>query len=172
MKTIKQLADELGVSKDKVKYQVGKLPSSYLVKVGNITHLTNEGILKIKEILLGKDMGKLLGNYSDKTGEFYPQEEKELYQILKQELQSKNEQIELLQNELKVERTHNREQSDKLADLANQLAEITRNNQILLGAEQSRTNPVLLGDEKERVSDTDETPHRKKGLFGFFRSKK
>jgi len=143
MKTIKQLADELGFSKDKVKYQVGKLPENYLVKVGKVTHLTDDGILKIKEILLGKSTGNLPGKNQEVT-HFLPGEDNELYKILKAELASKNEQIETLQADLTSERTHSREQADKLSDLAPQLAELTRNNQVLLGAEQSRTNPALL----------------------------
>ncbi|MDR2903323.1 MAG: hypothetical protein LBU77_02270, partial [Clostridiales bacterium] len=55
--------------------------------------------------------------------------------------------VEVLEEELKLERTHSREQADKLSDLAAQLAELTRNNQVLLGAEQSRTNPALLSGE-------------------------
>ena len=51
--------------------------------------------------------------------------------------------VESLEQELKVEREHGREQADKLSNLATQLAELTRNNQILLGAEQSRNIPIL-----------------------------
>jgi len=152
MKTIRQLANELGVSKDKVKYQVGKLPENYLVKVGKITHLTDDGVLKIKEMLLGKEVGNLVGKSGEIT-HFLPSNDNELYQILRAELASKNEQIEVLQADLISERVHGREQADKLSDLAAQLAELTRNNQVLLGAEQSRTNPVLLlaGDEVVRL---------------------
>ena len=153
MKTIRQLANELGVSKDKVKYQVGKLPENYLVKVGKITHLTDDGILKIKEILLGKEVGNLPGKSGD-IAHILPGSDNELYRILRAELASKNEQIEVLQANLISERTHSREQADKLSDLAAQLAELTRNNQVLLGAEQSRTNPALLlsGDEEVRLN--------------------
>lgn len=56
--------------------------------------------------------------------------------------------IELLENELATERKHSREQSDKLSDLAGQLAELTRNNQILLGTEQSKTSATLLADNE------------------------
>ena len=51
-KTIKQTADELGVSKDKVKYRVGKLPDNYIVKKDGVIYLTNEAIQAISE-----DMG-------------------------------------------------------------------------------------------------------------------
>jgi len=150
MKTIKQLADEIGVSKDKVKYQVGKLPENYLVKVGKITHITNDGMLKIKETLLGKNEGNSPGKNREIT-HFSPSEENELYKILKAELSFKNELIETLQADLASERTHSREQADKLSDLAAQLAELSRNNQLLLGAEQSRTNPALLRSDEDMI---------------------
>jgi hypothetical protein len=55
--------------------------------------------------------------------------------------------VEALEAELGSERAHSRAQTDKLSDLAAQLAELTHNNQVLLGAEQSRTNPALLMGE-------------------------
>jgi len=82
MKTIKQVADELGVSKDKVKYQVGKLPDIHRVKVGNITYLTDDGLLRILELMAGS----LPRNSPGKL----PGEENELYKILKDELAAKN----------------------------------------------------------------------------------
>lgn len=53
-KSIKELADELGVTKDKVKYQVKKLPTNYLLKKGKITYIKNEGIEQLYE-LFGKN---------------------------------------------------------------------------------------------------------------------
>lgn len=58
------------------------------------------------------------------------------------------EQNTALQEELSKEREHSRAQSEMLAELAKQLAELSRNNQILLGAEQSRSNPALLPKKK------------------------
>jgi hypothetical protein len=54
-KTIKELADELGLSKDKVKYQTRKLPSGLTTKKNGVTHLTKEAISIIKSNLVGKD---------------------------------------------------------------------------------------------------------------------
>lgn len=53
-KTIKELADELRVSKDKVKYQVRKLPSELTIKENGITYIKNTGIEIIKENIQGK----------------------------------------------------------------------------------------------------------------------
>jgi len=56
-------------------------------------------------------------------------------------LRIQNEQY---QAELAKEREHSRAMAGRVADLATQLAELSRNNQLLLGAEQTRTNPALL----------------------------
>lgn len=65
MKTIKQLADDLGISKDKVKYQVRKLPGNYLVKKGNVIYIKTQGIKHLQEIF-GESYP---GNTQVKTGE-------------------------------------------------------------------------------------------------------
>ena len=54
LKTIKELADELNVSKDKVKYQVRKLPSEFTSKENGITYITSAGIEVIKGNIVGK----------------------------------------------------------------------------------------------------------------------
>jgi len=89
VKTIRQVADELGVSKDKIKYQVRKLPSNYLVKKGNITYLNEDGILNIRDLMLGKTMQ----NSSVNNQVNIPSEENEIYKILKSELEAKNKLI-------------------------------------------------------------------------------
>lgn len=54
MKTYKQLADELGVSKDQVKYRARLLPGEYLVKENGITYIKSEGISQIIDHVKGK----------------------------------------------------------------------------------------------------------------------
>jgi len=169
VKTIRQIADEIGESKDKVKYQVGKLPSNYLVKVGKITHVTDDGIAKIKEIMVGKGVGNSLGKNREIT-HFLPSEENQLYKILNTELEAKNKLIIALQEELATERAHGRQQADRLAGLAAQLAELNRNNQILLGSEQSRTNPALMNGVKHEEQSESETATRR-GFLNWFSKK-
>ena len=65
-----------------------------------------------------------------------------------------------LREELRKEREHSRAQSIRMADLAAQVAELVRNNQLLLGAEQSRTHPVLLGATQNK-------PAKKTGLLAW-----
>lgn len=52
-KTIKELADELGVTKDKVKYQARKLPSGLTSKKDGITYLSIDAICIIKKNISG-----------------------------------------------------------------------------------------------------------------------
>ena len=54
MKTIKELADELGVNKNKVKYQTGKLTGNLLVKKNGIIYLTDEAVSTVVKELTGE----------------------------------------------------------------------------------------------------------------------
>lgn len=104
-KTIKEVADELGVSKDKVKYQIRKLPNlpgEFTYLENNITYLTKHGELAIKEKLLGKlpsKENKLLGNLPS-VGEQNDSAFEKVIDILERELEIKNKQIEDLSSAL------------------------------------------------------------------------
>jgi predicted DNA-binding protein YlxM (UPF0122 family) len=78
-------------------------------------------------------------------------------QVLNKQLNTENSflraRVEVLEAELNTERIHSREQADKLSDLAARLADLSRNNQILLGAEQSRTRHTLLNDGEAPKQD-------------------
>lgn len=67
--------------------------------------------------------------------------------------------IEMLENELKLEREHSRKQADEITNFAKQFAELTKNNQILLGIEQNKTAPKMI------------EPPTKKGFWNFFKKK-
>lgn len=54
MKTIKELADELGVNKNKVKYQTSKLTDNLLVKKNGIIYLTYEAVSTVVKELTGE----------------------------------------------------------------------------------------------------------------------
>ncbi|ARW75375.1 hypothetical protein A3P64_05290 [Lactobacillus johnsonii] len=51
LKTIRELADELGVSKNKIHYQVSKISSEYVVRNNNMKLLTASAVKQIKENL-------------------------------------------------------------------------------------------------------------------------
>lgn len=89
MKTIKQIADELGISKDKVKYRVRKLPPSCITKTDDVTYITDEGIQLLRDLLVGNESGEptLPGNVPRKYNHA-------LIELLQKELEVKNKQIE------------------------------------------------------------------------------
>lgn len=80
-------------------------------------------------------------------------------------VQSQALQIEKLNEELNKERTHSREQANRILTLAEQMAELTRNNQVLLKQEQDKTAKMLLSDEKII------TKKQKKSIFGWILKK-
>ena len=89
-KTIKELADELGVTKDKVKYQLRKLPSELTTKKDGIIYIKKSGV----KIILDNLKGKIpINKYSFLTTDYPPNQ----LNILQDELDRKNKQIESLQ---------------------------------------------------------------------------
>ena len=105
MKTLKQIADELGVSKDKIKYRTRKLPGNYMVKVDKITHVTIEGEKALRDVFSGKNADEKSGKMPEKNENYpyYPKNNThmtKLISMLENELETKNRQIEALQNSL------------------------------------------------------------------------
>jgi hypothetical protein len=174
MKTPYQIAKELKVSPQAV-YK--RLTDEFINQVGYHIQRTEKGRYLLDEFAEQK-LKNLFGQVQQPSlNQFDP-----LYKIeqsLLNQLHTENAflraRVEGLEVELRTERAHSRGQTDKLSDLAAQLAELTRNNQILLGAEQSRTNPGLLAGG-ERVQDEAQDdrrestqPVKKRGLWGLFK---
>lgn len=90
MKTIKQIADELKVSKDKIKYQARKLPSNYLIKKEGITYIENEGI-KI-----------IYNNIAGNINKVIPSENSHYIESLNSQLVIKDKQLEEKDNQIKL----------------------------------------------------------------------
>ena len=135
MMTIAQFAAAAGVSVqtiyrllNSVKQETGECLTE---KIGGKAHITERG-----EVVLRERLTRVQHDVKQAFNTVKQPESDEIIFL--------REQNQLLQGELITERAHSREQADKLADLAAQLAELSRNNQLLLGAEQSRTNPALL----------------------------
>ena len=89
MWTIKQIADELGLPKHKVKYQVEKLPCDCLDKSGQVVRITNEGKARLWD-LLAENAGEKSGELSAESGEILQQ----LVDMLQVELTEKNSLLE------------------------------------------------------------------------------
>jgi len=94
-KTIKQLADDLGVSKDKVKYQARKLPSELTPKIKGVTYLSNQAV----SIIIDKLKSKKPGDYPENLPSDLPADY--LFEQLKkkdEEILEKNKQLERMMN--------------------------------------------------------------------------
>ena len=140
MKSPYKIAREIGVSPQAV-YK--KLTKEFINKLNNHIQRKESG-----KYLLDDVAERVLKELFNQT--IQPVEQPKIESVeqpLLNQLNSENsflrQRVESLEKELKIEREHGREQADKLSNLANQLAELSRNNQILLGAEQSRTIPIL-----------------------------
>ncbi|HHA4658452.1 DUF536 domain-containing protein, partial [Enterococcus faecium] len=99
-KTIKELADILGVSKDKVKYQLRKLPSNFTYKKGNIIYLKKEAVTTITKVLSGNEPGNLPSELPDSLPTDYLLKEIE---TKNNHIEEKDRQIEKLQLALETQ---------------------------------------------------------------------
>ena len=120
-KTIKQIADEIGVSKQAVQKRIAREPLHSSVyasidKVGGVLYIAYTGEMLIKQAFSNNDC--IQGADNVYTPTYTP--ETPLYDILKAELEEKNKQIEELQRELSKEREFSREQAKEMSVLADQ----------------------------------------------------
>jgi len=97
-KTIKELADELGVSKDKVKYQVRKLPSELTSKTGGVTYLSENAIEIVLLALTGKNTQEIPSEFNYQLPTMFIEKELEKKD---NEIKEKNKQIDNLHELLK-----------------------------------------------------------------------
>jgi len=157
MKTISQLATEIGVSVqtiyrllNKVKHEADECLTE---KINGISHITEIGEDIIRERLTNV---KRELNASNRPLNNVKQAETEEITYLR-------EQNKVLLDELAKERAHGREQADKLSDLAAQLAELSRNNQILLSTEQNRTaSSLLTGGSSSDLDEQHQQPTKRR----------
>lgn len=163
MKTIKQISDEIGVSKQAVyKRTKGKLYPTIHMYIHTIDDTLY--IDEIGETIIKNDFG-----YIDATSNSTPMDtymDTQEYAVESEENTDdffKN-QIEFLNKELEKEREHNRslnnklvEQSNKIIELAEQITGITKNSQLLLGREQEKN--YIVGHETEVEQYIE--PHKK-----------
>lgn len=137
-KTIKEIAEEIGVSKQAVFKKIKREPLSTSLQgltttVDGRLMVSVDGEKLIKQAFLGHEPsttdnqltaevdGLVDGSSTkkEKSGAEVDGQNR-LYEILERELQAKNEQIAALQAELSKERQHSREQAERIAVLADQ----------------------------------------------------
>ena len=140
MKTVAELAKEMNVAVQTVYRRINKidagLAEKITVKINGVTYVTDAGVQALTEI--SADVKQQLNSVKQEEG-IVKQAESDVKLELNDEVVYLREQNRLLQEELVKAMEHSRDQSDRIVTLAEQLAELIRNNQMLLGAEQRRT---------------------------------
>ena len=169
MKTISQIAAEIGVSKQAVHKKIKQEPLStnlheLMTTKGKTVYISVDGENLIKQAFCNFAASTTSTNSTTVSTNMVDDITAQFISSLQAQLDALTEQNRDLREQLNQERMHIREQADKLSDLAAQLAELARNNQILLGAEQSRTNPALITD-----CQTEEQLPKKRGFWNLFK---
>lgn len=130
--TIKQLADTLGVSKTFVRKH---MDDDFRLQH---TETTANGVITIDQEgckLLSETIGNRTETTENQVAETPANTGNQLlYEMLQGELDAKNRQIEKLQDELAKAQEHNREQADRIAQLANQAQQLHAGDIKRLGA--------------------------------------
>lgn len=157
-KTIKEIAEEIGVSKQAVFKKMKREPLStslqgFTTTVDGRLMVSVDGEKLIKQAFLknkaSTTVNQLMGEV-DASSTKLEGKSKEvdgqniLYEILKMELQEKNQQIAALQAELSREREHSREQAEKIAVLADQAQKL----------QLAQMSPTFIEDDQEEKQQT------------------
>ena len=154
-KTVKQIADELGVSKQAVHQKRKSKELSIALQpftstVNGVIYISVEGENLIKQAFLKNDRKQIDGKLSSTVDgsfapSFTPPEDSEVVFL--------RGQVEKLQAELEKEREHNREKDRKLLETLNKLAE----SQAALSAGQAADKQKALAEKliegKKKLSD-------------------
>lgn len=140
-KTIKQIADELGVTKQAVhqKRKSKELSTAlqpFTTTVDGVVYISVDGENLIKQAFLKNDRKQVDGSFTATVdGSFTPPEDSEIVFL--------RGQVEKLQAELEKEREHNREKDKQLLDTLNKLAE----SQAALAAGQAADKQKALAEK-------------------------
>jgi hypothetical protein len=176
MITVAEFARKHSVSVQTIYRRLNKVDAEGLtVKQNGILYITPQGeneltVLPepVKDSLTGVEQPNVKHELTTPT--FEKQERAREYNEML--IPFMREQNEFLRDELSREREHSRAQATRLAELSEQIAELVRNNQILIAAEQNRNNIGFLNsdgiqDVKQSLEDSEssEEPPRKQGFI-------
>lgn len=150
-KTIKQIADEIGVSKQAV-HQKRKSPAlstalqPFTTIADGVVYISVDGEKLIKQAFLKQPPSTDAVNEFTPVDGFVDAQKDRLYSILEKELAAKNKLIEKLEADLEEERKHSREISSKLAKLADQAQSLhagTMQQQLAAGSSESQEEVAI-----------------------------
>lgn len=146
MLTVAEMAKEYGISVQTVYRAMDRLDKDVkqglTQKIKGVGYFTYDGEKIIREQLAGV---KHVEHNSGESSTVLNADDKA---DSKEEILYLREQNAALLQELEKERAYSRQQGERLADLADKLADLNRNQQVLLKQEQDRT-PPMLADERE-----------------------
>lgn len=164
MKTIKQIADEIGVSKQSVQKRISREPLCtslypYISTENGIKYIDESGEILIKSAFNKSPPTTMSIDVPDNQ---QPNVDTNVYSeivkilqdniiTLQTQLDIKDKQISALMSDKSNLQEQLIKQSDRISDLADKLAELTRNSQILLKQEQEKT-AFLLPEQSQSVS--------------------
>jgi len=170
MKTIAQIAEEIGVSKQAIHQKIKKEPLSTDLRPftsidGNTLMIDVHGEELIRSVY-SKERLFLISSTSSTNNI-----KDKLIETLQQQIDTLTDQNTELLKQLDSEREHSRQQSDRISDLAEKLAELTRNSQLLLKQEQDK-NIRMLSDESTTENLENDTGENKKSFWDFWKKNK
>lgn len=169
-KTIKQIADEIGVSKQAVHQKrkskaLSTTLQPFTSTVDGVVYISVDGINLLKQAFQSNSCKRVDDNIPSTlttSVDGHVDGENQLYTLLKKELEYKNKQIETLQSQLEAERIHSREQTDKIVQLADQA-------QRLQLAQMKPSQNIESGKD----NDSENTENKKSSIFvRFFKKNK
>ena len=155
MKTIKQLADEFGLPKNKVKYRVRSLPEYMLERKEGVIYITEEGEWHIKE---------LLGVKNEKVAPLSLEEIK--IKELESEIKRLNFQLELQDKTFEEKHTLLQERIEQQKKDIEKLHNLLDQEQKLHAMAQQKV--LMLEENTEEKKPAEEYV---KSWFGFYRKK-
>lgn len=169
MKTVAEIAREIGVSKTAIHKKIKQEPlksslQQFTQTVDNALRIDNEGEQLIKSTFSKREPLKEVGEPITKNIHTSITYVDELITSLRTENEYLRSQNKELHDEIKVEREHSRDIAEKLAELTKNGQELTRNSQLL----QAKTAPTLLMSDSDQNGEgetqSNETP-QKKNIF-------
>lgn len=161
MKTIKQIADEIGVKKDNIKYRVRNLPNDCVVKEGNITYINEQG----EEIIKGLVRGKSILSSNVFT---YKEDENTQLNITQIKINELESEIKVLKRELEIERATAEEKLliqqkhyQEVIEQSRQAMEDSRKWQALIEREQQ----LRMADKAQSIKNITSNGEKPAGFF-------
>jgi len=171
-KTIRQIADEIGVTKQAVHQRMKRQPLSTRLQgliqtIDGVVYIDIEGENIIKTAFLKEPSTYEVSTLTESVDKFTPTLTPPVDDMTKNYIDSLKEQI----SALTTDKEHSRaqvadlqeelkKQSERIADLAEKLVELTRNSQVLLKQEQEKNTLLLTENTQNDNPENQKKPKR------------